>query len=308
MNSAELLAKVEQQYTIEDVQAERVEAVSVMGLDQLDALIAQAVEQETSRLRAELAAARAQLDEQGGGGDGLEQAAAEAALEAESRALEAKALAEQRAQQAEARVKQLEAELSDAQGGGSGGDGARVSELEAKLAELEPRAAQAEALAAQVAALEQQATASGEADALRERVAALEAELAEAKAAAERVAALEAELTTAKAEADKVKPLEEKVAALEKQVAEGEGGGPAAPVTDADRKQARRLAEAILEEVFSDDEAKTNEALAAGKFREVFADQLQEARRQYVKRVPSHVRAEVEAWDETLAAFEAKTW
>ena len=70
----------------------------------------------------------------------------------------------------------------------------------------------------------------------------------------------------------------------------------------------RRLASALLEDVFSDDEEKTNKALADGNFRELFSTELDSAHKQYRKRVKAHVRAESDFWEETLKECEGRTW
>jgi len=290
-----LLARIESEFTLEDVQAERVETVSVVALSEFEALVGKAVDEQTARLQVELDEARAQLADVGGGG--LEAAAAEAALEAESRALEAQAEAEQRARAAEARAKQLEREL-DAVRGKGGGDGAgggeRAAELEGKL------------------------------EALQERLAELEAELTEARGEADRAVELEGKL--GELEAAKQAELDAqaaRVAELEAQLATAgqgtEGGGgnagaetasapDAGEVTDADRQTARRLAEALLEEVFSDDEEATRASLADGTFRDDFSAPLAEARSTYERRTEPHVRADGDFFAEVLAEMEGRDW
>ena len=79
-------------------------------------------------------------------------------------------------------------------------------------------------------------------------------------------------------------------------------------MTDSDRNGARRIAEAFLEDVFSDDEEKTNKAIADGDFREVFAKELKAAHRQYVKRVKAHVRADADFWEEKIEELLKKEW
>ena len=152
------------------------------------------------------------------------------------------------------------------------------------------------------------------------RAAELEVKLQSAEAKTERVATLEAELADARRQAERVGELEALQAELTAKVAEleaastGGGGqsddddGPPEPVTEDDLFQAKRLAHALLEDVFTDDEEKTNQAIADGKFREVFAEQLERARRNHVKRVKAHVRAERDFWEEILSEFEKKTW
>jgi len=65
---------------------------------------------------------------------------------------------------------------------------------------------------------------------------------------------------------------------------------------------------AFLEDVFSDDEDKTNKAIADGKLEEVFADELKGAHRKYVKRIRAAVRAETNAWGECLKECASRDW
>lgn len=229
MDATALVAKIESRFTLEDVQNNQVETISVVALDELDSLIQQAVSEKTSELELEVQQLKEQLANVEGnsedGGGGLEAAAAEAAMEAEARALEAAAEAEQRAAEAETQKR----------------------DLEAKVAELQ-------------------------------------------------------------AEADKIAGLQAEVDKLKKELEGGEGDDDDSPVTDDDLRKARRLATAFLEDVFSDDEDKTNAAIKDGKFREVFAKEIKSAHRKYVKRIRAAVRAEGDFWEDALKEGESQNW
>jgi hypothetical protein len=247
----ELISKIQSRYTMEDVAEQRAIPVSVITEEDLEATMQSAIDAATADLTLRLQQAEEQLANAEAGG-GLEEAAADAALEAEALALEAKAQADQRATVAESRVVELEEKIAALEA--AAGDAANAAELEAKVTDLE----------AQIRHLQEEV----------DRVPTLVAEIEELRQMAEDEVAL----------AD------------------------AGPVTDADRKSAQRLAEAFLEEVFSDDEDKTNAAIKDGKFREVFERDLKIARKKYVKRVKAHVRADTDYWEDTLTACEAKEW
>ncbi|MGE0709604.1 MAG: hypothetical protein AB7N76_23815 [Planctomycetota bacterium] len=278
MNAEQLIAKAKTQYTLADVQNKSVEAVTVLDLEELGQLVERAVRERTAQLHDELANMAA------GGGDALEAEAAAAALEAEAVALEAKAEAEQRAAQAESELRKAKDELAVAQeqlAAASGGGGASSEELEAAQARVKE-------LEAELSGLE------GEKQALADKVAELE-----------------------RRHADHTKDLETRLQDMEQQLEQAaeKGGGAAAaddeplePVTDADLKHARRLATAFLEDVFMDDEEKSNQAIAAGNPKQVFEKELGEAFRKYVKRVKPAVRAEAGVWEEALEACLKKTW
>jgi hypothetical protein len=238
----DFISKIQSQYTVDDVQEGRAEAVSVVSESELESLIQKQIDEQTAALKREVQDLREQLENaDGDGGGGLEEAAAEAALEAEAVALEGKAQAEQRAAEADAKVKELEAQLADA------GDPEKITELEEKVVQL-----QAEV----------------------DRMPVLVAEIEELRHKAEEEAAL----------------------------------GSADPPTDAEKKKAGQLAEAFLDDVFTDDEDKTNAAIKDGKFRTVFEKELKIAKAKYVKRVKAHVRAENDYWEDCLKAGEAKEW
>lgn len=276
MKPEELLSQITPKYGVDDVQSDAVETVSVLDFEELESLIAKAVEARTKSLLGELATARKELNElAANGGDGLEAEAAEAALEAEARALEAKADAEQLAAAAQSKVAQLEAQLRDLENEEPGG-GADPAALEA--AEAKVKAAEAATKAAE----ETSATLQSQVDDLRSRLEAAEAATKEAEAKA--------------AEAAEAAP------------AAGDEGEPAEPVTESDLKHARRLAEAFLEEVFIDDESKSNAAIKDGKAEEVFKKEIASAYKQYVKRVSAAVRADSSAWDKVLQDCLKREW
>lgn len=266
----DLLDGIEKRYTIQDVQDQRVETVSVVGVDELEAAVEAAVAARTEKLQAELTRAKADLAK--GSGGGLEAAAAEAALEAEARALEEKAEAENRAREAETRASRLEARVAELEAASGQVDEAKVGELEAKVAELEGKAARASEL-------------EGELAGKAARVTELEAKVAELEGKAAQVAELESKLAAA-----------------------GDDGDPAEPVTEDDKRHAKRLAQALLDDVFSDDEKATNEALKKGNFDEQFKAQLKKAHQQYVKRVKAHVRAGTPFWEDTLKDYKGRAW
>lgn len=281
MKPEELLSQITPKYGVDDVQSDAVETVSVLDFEELESLIAKAVEARTQSLLSELATARKELNElAAAGGDGLEAEAAEAALEAEARALEAKAEAEQRAAAAESKVAQLEAQLRDLENEEPSGGGADPAALEA----AEAKAKDAEA--AQQAAEEKAAALQGELEDLKGQLEAAEAKAKDAEAKAAEAAEAAA---AAPAEAE-------------------DDDEPVEPVKESDLKHARRLAEAFLEEVFIDDEAKSNEAIAKGEAEEVFKKEIASAYKQYVKRVKPAVRADSSAWDAVLQDCLKREW
>lgn len=278
MKPEELLSQITPKYGVDDVQSDAVETVSVLDFEELESLIAKAVEARTKSLLEELATARKELNDlAANSGDGLEAEAAEAALEAEARALEAKAEAEQLAAAAQSKVAQLEAQLKDLEneepGGGADPAALEAAEAKAKSADEAKQAAE------------------------------------EAKQAAEdKAAGLEAQVSElqAKLEAAEAKAAEAAEAAPAAGAAEDDE--PAEPVTEKDLKHARRLAEAFLEEVFMDDEAKSNAAIAKGDVEEVFKKEIASAYKQYVKRVNAGVRADSSAWDDVLQDCLKREW
>jgi DNA repair exonuclease SbcCD ATPase subunit len=273
----ELLSQITPKYGVDDVQSDAVETVSVLDFEELESLIAKAVEARTKSLLDELATARKELNDlAANSGDGLEAEAAEAALEAEARALEAKADAEQLAAAAQSKVAQLEAQLRDLENEEPGGaDPAALEAAQAKTTAAEEAQQVAEAKAAEL---------QTKVDDLQGRLEAAEAKAAEAEAKATEAA------TAAPA------------AAAE------EDDEPAAPVTEKDLKHASRLAEAFLEEVFMDDESKSNAAIKKGDAEEVFKKEIASAYKQYVKRVSAAVRADSSAWDNVLQDCLKREW
>lgn len=301
MNPEQLLSQISPKYGLDDVQSDAVEAVSVLDFEELEALIGKAVEARTQDLLGELAAARKQLNElAAGGGDGLEAEAAEAALEAEARALEAKAEAEQRAAAAESKVAQLQAQLRDLEREAPAApapDSGRAAELEERLGQLE-----GELEAAQGALGAAESARDGARAALAEAEAARDAAQAEAEG-------LASELSASQAAAEELRgQLAEAQSAAPAAADAGDDEGPAEPVTEADIKHARRLASSLLEDVFMDDEAKSNAAIKDGKVAEVFARELRQAYKQFAKRVKAAVRAEASIWDDCLAECSQREW
>jgi len=274
MQPEELIRQATSEYSLDDVRNDTVETVSVLAVEELASLIERAVAERTADLRRELEGARQQLSSFAGA-DGLEAEAAEAALEAEARALEAKAEAEQRAAQAESRARQLEDELALAKEDAGGAD----PEAEQKLKDLEADKAQLEQ---DLAAAQQAAQDTSKLDELQAANDKLQAQVKD----------LEDQLKLAKEAAESAEELEEA----------------AGPVTESDLRHARRLAEAFLEEVFMDDEDKSNKAIADDKVEQVLEKELGAAYKQFVKRVKPAVRAEGSAWEETLAAMKKRSW
>lgn len=268
MDPMRILEKATKRFTLDHLKSEEVEPVSVLALDELDALITGQVTERTSQLAAELKHVRKRLQEleaEQSQAGGLERAAADAALEAEARALEAKAAAELRAEQAEARARDLERQLAE----GSGAPAAAAPAVdEGKLAALEE---QARGLEDQLGAERRRAEeAEGRAASLTAKVAELEAALKKA------------------------------------QEGEADAGGAGEPVTPEDHKRARRLVDALLDDVVNEDEDRAKGALKSRSFRVNFASELETARKQYVKRVKASVRGDQDHWNEAIDALEAK--
>lgn len=287
MKPEELLSQITPKYGLDDVQSDAVETVSVLDFEELETLIGKAVEARTKSLMDELAVARKELTSlAASGGDGLEAEAAEAALEAEGRALEAKAEAEQSAAAAESLVAQLQAQLKDLEDEApSGGDTAELSKLQEEL-ESEKSANALAKKDQEAAESAQQAAEDAQQEAL-EKTELLEKQLLEAQTNLE---GAEKELEAAKASPAPV------------------SDEPPKPIGDSELKHARRLAEAFLEEVFMDDEAKSNTAIADGDAPKVFEKEIAGAYKQYVKRVGAAVRAEGDLWDEVLEESLKREW
>lgn len=272
MDPMRLLEKTTKRFTLDHLRKDEVEAVSVLALDELDALVTTQVTERTGQLAAELKHVRKRLQEleaEQSQAGGLERAAADAALEAEARALEAKASAELRADQAEARVRELERQLAE------GAGAAPAPAAEAAPAQDDGK----------LAALEEQVRA------LEERAAAAEQRAADAE---QRAGAAEAQVAGLEADLKKARE------------AGGGDGEPAEPVTPDDHKRARRLVDALLDDIVNEDEARAKAALKSKAFRVNFAGELETARRQYVKRVKAAVRGDQDHWNEAIDALEAK--
>ena len=319
MDLLRLLEKAPKKYSVADVQAQKVDAVSVILEADLQELLTNQVKDRTAQLAAELKHMKtrlAELEADRSNSGGIERAAAEAALEAEAKALEAQAAAELRAEQAEAKLRSLETKPP---GTGAtpklpapGPDPARL-EAEKRLAELEKKLAEAEKKAA-----EAEKKASG-----GPRIPA-GADPAKLEAAEKKLADSEKKLADAEkkaADADaKAKAAEAKAAGLEADLAKAKSappsggagaapaddGVPAEPATPDDHKKARRLVDALLDDVVGEDEAKAKASFGKKSFRADFAKSLETARKQYVKRVKAHVRGEKDHWDEAIEALEKK--
>ncbi len=316
MDLLRLLDKVPKKFTVADVQAQKVEAVSVITDADLQELLTTQVKDRTAQLAAELKHMKtrlAELEADRTNSGGIERAAAEAALEAEAKALEAQAAAELRAEQAEAKVRTLEAKggaggVTPAATAKPAGPDPKVADLEKKLAEAERKTAEAEKKA-----IEAEKKSSGgpkipagadpaKLEAAEKKLADSEKKLGEAearaKAAEAKVAGLEADLAKAKS----ASPSPGAGAAAPA----ADDGPPAEPATPDDHKKARRLVDALLDDVVGEDEAKAKTSFGKKSFRTDFAKSLETARKQYVKRVKAHVRGEKDHWDEAIAALEAK--
>lgn len=275
MDPMRILEKTNKRFTLDHLRNEEVEPVSVLALDELDALITGQVAERSAQLAAELKHVRKRLQEleaEQSQAGGLERAAADAALEAEARALEARAAAELRAEQAEARARELEQKLADASPLAPAAPAPAFDE--GKLTALEE---QVRGLEEQVGAERRRAEeAEGRAGELTARVAALEAELEKAKAAP----------TPATAEPELAELAE--------------------PVTPDDHKRARRLVDALLDDIINENEDRARSALKARAFKVNFAAELETARKQYVKRVKAAVRGDQDHWNDAIEALEAK--
>lgn len=272
MDPMRILEKAPKRFTLDHLRTQQVEPVSVLALDELEALITSQVTERTSQLAAELKHVRKRLEEleaEQSQAGGLERAAADAALEAEARALEAKAAAELRAEQAEARARELEQKL-------------------------------AEATSAAPAASAAPPADDGKVAALEEQVRGLEEQLVAERRRAEEAEARAGELTA------RVADLEGKLKQAQEAAGGGEDGGPAEPVTPEDHKRARRLVDALLDDIINEDEDRAKQALKSRSFRVNFAAELETARKQYVKRVKAIVRGEQDHWNEAIDALEAK--
>ena len=77
-------------------------------------------------------------------------------------------------------------------------------------------------------------------------------------------------------------------------------------VTDDERSQARRLAEALLEDLLDEQGEAAQAALKAGTVREVLAEPLEAARQQYARRVRAPVRGEADHWGAAIDALQAR--
>lgn len=265
MGADGILEKASTRFTIKDVEEQRVEPVSVIALDELERLIQSQVEERTAQLRAELDELRARLAEaDAGGGGGLERAAAEAALQAESAALEAKAAAELRAEQAEARAAELGKKLEALEARAS--DAGRVAELEAKVKELEGRKPEAP-------------KAPGPVPTARPATSKLGPGSGSGPAEAKPAPAKEAAPAPAPVSKPAAKP---------------------EAVTEDDHARALRTARGLIEDVINEDEATAQAAIKAGKFRTEFSAALGRARHSYERRVKEAVRAARDHWEQAL--------
>lgn len=275
MDPMRILEKAPKRFTLEHLKTDQVEPVSVLALDELDALITAQVTERTSQLAAELKHVRKRLQEleaEQSQAGGLERAAADAALEAEARALEAKAAAELRAEQAEARARELERQLEDAAAAGSAPAAAPAAD-------------------------------DGKAAALEEQVRGLEDQLGAERRRAEEAEARAAELTARVTELEgALKQAQE----APKPAAAPAPEEPAEPVTPDDHKRARRLVDALLDDIVNEDEDRAKQALKSRSFRVNFGPELETARKQYVKRVKASVRGDQDHWNEAIDALEAK--
>lgn len=222
----------------------------------------------------------------------------------------------------EARTKSLMDELATARKelnelAANGGDGLEAEAAEAAL-EAEGRALEAKAEAEQLTAAAESKVAQLEAqlrDLENEEPSAGGADPAALAAAEAKAADAEKALAEAKESAatlqSQVDDLSARLEAAEAEAASApaaDEGGPAEPVTEADKKHARRLAEAFLEEVFMDDEPKSNTAIAAGNAEEAFKKEIGGAYKQYVKRVGAAVRAESGVWESVLQDCLKREW
>jgi len=111
-------------------------------------------------------------------------------------------------------------------------------------------------------------------------------------------------------EEDAVERLKRRVQELQVRVSELEAElekvQDTSPATEEDHSRARRLADALLEDVFEDaDDARLRETIAAGTFESELHSPLKRAWSDYRRRVKPHVRAERDHWAEALAAAKA---
>lgn len=261
-----ILEKATKRYTLEHLAKDEVEAVSVLALDELDGLITAQVKERTSQLAAELKHVRSRLQ-------GLE-AEQNQAGGLERAAADAALEAEARALEAKAA-----AEL-------------RAEQAEAKARELERRLEGEGGGAAAASPVAAPAADDG-------RLAALEEQVASERRRADEAAARCDELTA-------------KVAGLEADLKKaresggGEDGGPVEPVTPDDHKRARRLVDALLDDIVNEDEGRAKTSLSKKAFRVEFKKELETARRQYVKRVKAAARGDQDHWNEAIDALEKK--
>lgn len=271
MGADGIIEKASSRFTIEDVEARRVEAVSVIAVEELESLIAQQVEERTGALQREVEGLQARLAEAEAGGGGLEAAAADAALQAEAAALEAKAAAELRAEQAESRANELQLRVKELEG--KAGAGQRVAELEARVKELEAQLAQKPKPAAPPAGP-------------RPTGRPLE------KPAPEKPAADKPPAGEGQAEKPPEKPAPKPPPKP-------------APITEEEHGRALRTAKGLIEDVINEDEDAANAAIKAGKFRSEFEAALNRARQSYERRVKESVRKERDHWEAALKELEA---
>jgi hypothetical protein len=262
-----ILEKAPKRYTLEHLANDEVEAVSVLALDELEGLITAQVKERTSQLAAELKHVRSRLQ-------GLEAEQNQAGgLEraAADAALEAEARALEAKAAAELRAEQAEAKARELERRLEGqGDGGAAPAPAAPAADDGRLAALEEQLAGEKRRADE---ASARGDELSAKVAALEADLKKAK---------------------------------ESGSGGGEDGGPVEPVTPDDHKRARRLVDALLDDIINEDEGRAKGSLGKKAFRVEFKKELETARRQYVKRVKAAARGDQDHWNEAIDALEKK--
>jgi len=174
----------------------------------------------------------------------------------------------------------------------------RTKSLKARLAELK---ADLESGSGDLERAAADAALESEAKALEDKAAAdLRAEQAEAKAKT-----LEGQLEAAREE---IEGLKAKIAKHAAELEEAKASASAAqedaePITKDDHSRARRLADALIEDVVNEEEEKAKESIEAGSFAEDFADELKGAYQTYCRRTKAAVRAEQDHWQEALAAL-----
>lgn len=263
-----ILEKATKRYTLEHLAKDEVEAVSVLALDELEGLITAQVKERTSQLAAELKHVRSRLQ-------GLEAEQNQAGgLEraAADAALEAEARALEAKAAAELRAEQAEAKARELERRLEDGAGAAPAPAPAAPAADDGRLA---ALEEQLAGEKRRGDeASARCDELTAKVAALEADLKKAKESGGGGG--------------------------------GEDGGPVEPVTPDDHKRARRLVDALLDDIINEDEGRAKGSLSKKAFRVEFKKELETARRQYVKRVKAAARGDMDHWNEAIDALEKK--